>query len=105
MKSKLYMFLKYAKGVKFITGFPKYGNACNVSITLPSCQSPKLVSILEYNLSNFIDLLSADKNKKDIGPGTYNNGNKKNSPWPADTMGKNNKNINQKRPKTPNWIL
>lgn len=54
----------------------KYVNPCKILITLLSCQSSKLASILEYNITNHPNLPS-DNFEEDISSKVSNNGKEK----------------------------
>lgn len=79
MESQLYAYLKYKKSVKFTSDLTRYINACKILITLLNCQllNPKLV--LDYFITNLLDLqLNKNKdNKKDISLRILNNNKEK----------------------------
>lgn len=77
--------------------------ACQIPISLPSCQSLKPAAIFESNTTNLPDLLS-NNNKEDIDPRPSYNGNKKIRQRPADIICNNNRNIDSERPSTLDWI-
>ena len=76
MESKLYLYPRYGKKVKSISGLTRNVNICKMPITLPSCQSSNPKPILDDNTTNLLELL-LDNNEKDISSGTSNNGKKK----------------------------
>ena len=54
----------------------KYINICKILIILLSCQPSNLISILEYNITNYLDFL-LNNNKKDISLRALNNNKKR----------------------------
>ena len=49
------------KNVKSSSGLTRYINACKTPISLPNCQPPKPIAILENNIINRSNLLSDEK--------------------------------------------
>ncbi len=72
MESRLYTCPRCGKGVQSTSGLTRHVNACKIPVTLPSCQLSTPASILEYNTTNHLDLLS-DYFEEDISPGALNN--------------------------------
>ena len=72
MKSRSYMCPRYGKDVKSTNNLIRDMNACKIPITLLSCQPSNPELVLDYNTTNFLDLL-LNTNKKDISSGTLNN--------------------------------
>lgn len=66
MEFRLYIYLRYKKTIKFISGLIRYINAYKILIALPYCQLLiKLEQVFEYNIINSLNLLW-NNNKKDI---------------------------------------
>ena len=59
------------KSVKSISGLIRHVNTWNILIILPSCQPSKLISILEDNMTNCLDLPSDKKSISQKAP-NYN---------------------------------
>lgn len=104
MGSRLKIYPRCGKDVKFISDLTRYVNAYKIPITLPSYQLSIPISILEYNITNYQDLPS-DNFEEDISLKVPNSNEKKIRL--VDTMGNNDKNskptnIEKSRPTTPN---
>ncbi len=89
MESRLYMYPRCKKGIKSISGLIRHINIYKIPVTLSSCQPFTSVLILEYNITNHLNLLS-DNFKEDISLGALNN-NKKTMRL-ADTIGNDDEN-------------
>lgn len=72
---KLYAYSRYKKRIKFINKLTKYVNAYQISNFLLYCQFLKPKLVLDYNTTNFLDLL-LDNNKKNISSKRSNNSKK-----------------------------
>lgn len=76
MEFRSYLCPRYRKDVKFSSNLTKHINTYKILITLPSCQPSITALILEYNITNHLDM-STNNFKKDISPGVSNNGEKR----------------------------
>lgn len=82
--------------IESIINLTKHVNICKILITLPSCLLSKLIIILKYNTSNLLDLPS-NNGERNIGPGIYNNDNKRIRLKLANITNNNNRDIDQQR--------
>lgn len=72
MVSKSYIYLRCGKHIKFTNSLIKYVNACKIPIILPNYQSLNPDLVLNYDTTNFLDLLLVNI-KEDISPVASNN--------------------------------
>lgn len=77
MRFRLYIYLRYGKGVKSTSSLIRHINTCIILITLSSRQTSKLRVILEDNTTNCLDL---PLDKKDINPRVSNHSKKEIKP-------------------------
>lgn len=82
----------YTYPIESINDLTKHVNIYKILIIFPSCLLSKLIIILKYNTSNLLDLLS-NNGERNIGPGVYNNGNKRIRLRLADITNNNNRDI------------
>lgn len=76
IESRLYIYSKYEKDIKPISGLTKHVNTCKIPIFLRCCQLLNLNLILNYNTTNLLNL-PLDNNKEDITIKISNNNEKK----------------------------
>lgn len=79
MEFKAYAYLRCEKSVQFTSSLTKHIKACKILIILPNWQPFKVVTILEYNTTNHIDL-ALDNFKEDINLRKSNHDEEKNQP-------------------------
>ena len=105
MESRLYVCPRCGKGIKSTSGLTKHINAYKIPISLPCRQLSNPDRILDYNMTNLLDLPS-DNNKKGINPEVSNHGDLKGT-RPAnignDKEDIRRADIDKQRPATPNW--
>ena len=76
IESRLYIYLRYEKDVKPISGLTRHINTCKIPIFLICCQLLNSNLILNYNITNLPNL-PLNNNKEDITIETSNNNEKK----------------------------
>lgn len=106
IKLRLYTYLKCKKVVKYTGSLTKYINACKILIFLSCWQFLNLKPVLNYNITNFLNLLS-NNNKKDIKLIILENNKEKIRLADIDNNKKNIRptDINKKKPITINWTF
>lgn len=106
MEFRLYACPKCEKVVKSTSGLTRYVNACKIPISLPYCQPSNPEPVLDYNMTNSLNLPS-DNNEKNIRLVASDNDkerirladidNDKENIRPAD--------IDEQRPAISNWTI